>query len=390
MNVIEKKKIVVLGMMTQHIVAGHVWAVIHYLVGLRRLGYDVYYIEAHGASPNSFFKHDDDDGWDYAAHFISGIMNRFEFGDRWAYHDLDHDRYYGLSEQQVKQVYSSAALLINMHGGTVPLPEHSATGRLVFIDTDPGELQVKLGRGDPVATARLSAHSGWFTYAENYGAPDCLLPVSEQFTFKPMRAPLLLDFWEPYRTRPQLRFTTIGSWKQLDHEISFNGQTYLWSKHHEFLKFFDLPSQTTQEFELALGKCKMDDWELIEAAGWHPRRALAFSGDLDAYRRFLTSSRGEFTVAKGQYVHLRTGWFSNRSNCYLAAGLPVITQETGFSNILPTGQGLFGFSTMEDILGAVDTINGDYEQHCAAALELAREFFSYDIVLPRMLMEMGL
>jgi hypothetical protein len=389
MNIAEKKKIVVLGMMTEHIVAGHVWAVMHYLIGLRRLGYDVYYIEAHGASPKAFFKRDDDDGWGYAAEFIAGIMQKFDLADRWAYHDLDHDIYYGLSEQQVKQVYSSAALLINMHGGTMPLPEHSATGRLAFIDTDPGELQVKLDRGDPRITTQLSGHSSWFTYAENYGAADCLLPVSDRFTFKPMRAPILLDFWEPYRAETRLRFTTIGSWKQVDHEIELNGQTYLWSKHHEFLKYFDLPSRTTQEFELALGKVKADDWGAIEDAGWHPRRALKFSHDLDAYREFLTGSRGEFTVAKGQYVHMRTGWFSNRSNTYLGAGLPVITQETGFSKTLPTGEGLFAFSTMEEILAAVDTINSDYERHCSAALEVAREYFSYDVVLPRMLAEAG-
>jgi hypothetical protein len=390
MNILEKKKIVVLGMITQHIVAGHIWAVMHYLVGLRRLGYDVYYVEAHGASPRAFFKRDDEDGWGFAADFIAGIMQRFDLGDRWAYHDVDHDRYYGVSEQELKNLYSSAALIINMHGGTVPLPEHSATGRLVFIDTDPGELQVKLGRNDPRVTGLLSAHSAWFTYAENYGGSDCLLPVSERFTFKPMRAPLLLDFWEPYRNGTRNRFTTIGSWKQLDHEVEFNGETYHWSKHHEFLKFFDLPSRTSQEFELALGKCKADDWGMIEDADWHQRRALTFSHDLDAYRRFLTGSRGEFTVAKGQYVHLRTGWFSNRSNCYLAAGLPVVTQETGFSKSLPTGKGLFGFSTMDEILDALDTINGAYEEHCRAALAVAREYFSYDVVLPRMLKEVGL
>ncbi|MBA3341913.1 MAG: hypothetical protein H0T48_08755 [Gemmatimonadaceae bacterium] len=390
MNILEKKKIVILGMITQHIVAGHIWAVMHYLVGLRRLGYDVYYVEAHGVSPRSFFKRDDEDGWGFAADFIAGIMTRFDLGDRWAYHDVEENRCYGLREEELKKLYSSATLIINMHGGTVPLAEHSASGRLIFIDTDPGELQVKLGRNDAVVTGRLSAHSAWFTYAENYGSHDCLLPVSSRFAFKPMRAPLLLDFWEPYRTGNGHRFTTIGSWKQMDHEIEFEGATYHWSKHHEFLKIFDLPSRTSQEFELALGKVKADDWVMIEEAGWHPRRALAFSNDLDAYRRFLTSSRGEFTVAKGQYVHLRTGWFSNRSNCYLAAGLPVITQETGFSNVLPTGQGLFAFSTMEEILGAVDTINGAYEQHCSSALELAREYFSYDVVLPRMLMEVGL
>ncbi|MEO5579110.1 MAG: hypothetical protein ABIR58_00515 [Gemmatimonadaceae bacterium] len=389
MNVVGKKKIVVLGMITQHIVAGHIWAVIHYLVGLRRLGYDVYYVEAHGCSPDAFFRLDDEDGWPNAAEFINGIMGRFDLGDHWAYHDVTNGRYYGLSEYELRHLYSSAALLINMHGGTHPLPEHSATGRLAFIDTDPGELQVLLNRGQLSITDQLAAHSVWFTYAENYGAPDCLLPVSERFTFRPMRAPLLMDVWEPYRHGAGSRFTTIGSWKQSEHEIELNGEKYYWSKHQEFLKVLDLPARTNQEFELALNKCNGDDWEVVVKAGWNPRRAFAFSEDLDAYRHFLTGSRGEFTVAKGQYVHLRTGWFSNRSNCYLATGLPVITQETGFSKILPTGQGLFGFSTIEEILVALDSINGAYEHHCRAALDVAREYFSYDVVLPQMLKEAG-
>lgn len=389
MNIPKKQKIVVLGMITQHFVAGHIWAVMHYLEGLRRLGYDVYYVEAHGCSPKTFFQRDKYDGWVNAAAFISDLMRRFDLGDRWAYHDIHHNVYYGLDELQLRQLYSSAALIINMHGGTMPLPEHMATGRLVFIDTDPGELQVDLGLDDTDLTKRLAAHNTWFTYAENYGGSDCLLPVSERFPFKPMRAPVLLDFWEPYRSGSGRRFTTIGSWKQLDHEIAFNGEHYSWSKHYEFLKFFDLPRRTTQEFELALSKCKDDDWQLIEAQGWNPRRALAFSTDLDAYRQFLTSSRGEFTVAKGQYVHMRTGWFSNRSNTYLATGLPVITQETGFSAFLPTGDGLFGFSTMDEILQALDAINGDYERHCRGALEVAREYFSHDVVLPRFLAEAG-
>ena len=133
-----------------------------------------------------------------------------------------------------------------------------------------------------------------------------------------------------------------------------------------------------------------DDRRLLEAHGWNVRPAMAFSADLDRYRHYLASSRGEFTVAKDQNVRLRTGWFSERSAQYLACGRPVITQDTGFGSTLPTGQGLFAFSTMEDILAAVEEINGAYEKHCRAAATIGHELLSCDVVLGKMLSDLGL
>jgi hypothetical protein len=157
------------------------------------------------------------------------------------------------------------------------------------------------------------------------------------------------------------------------------------------LKFLDLPRRTEQVFELALSSGSYEEAEkqLLLEHGWRLRDALSFCDDLDAYRRYLAGSRGEFTVAKDQNIRLRSGWFSERSAQYLAAGRPVITQETGFSNALPVGRGLFAFTRMEDILTAVDSINSDYERHRRAASGLAREYFDSDIVLRRLLSDMG-
>jgi hypothetical protein len=129
---------------------------------------------------------------------------------------------------------------------------------------------------------------------------------------------------------------------------------------------------------------------MLEDKGWRVRDAISLSKDVDVYRRYIARSQGEFTVAKDQNVRLRSGWFSDRSATYLAAGRPVITQETGFSNILPTGQGLFAFSEMEDILQALETIEAAYEHHRRAAATIAQEHFSYDVVLPRLLADLGL
>ena len=123
---------------------------------------------------------------------------------------------------------------------------------------------------------------------------------------------------------------------------------------------------------------------------WRLADSLEISGDIDKYRAYIQKSRGEFTVTKDQVVRPRTGWFSDRSSCYLAAGRPVITQETGFSKYLPTGKGLFGFSTMDDILAAVDAIACDYEGSCKAAREIAAEYFAAEKVLESLMERAGL
>ena len=155
-------------------------------------------------------------------------------------------------------------------------------------------------------------------------------------------------------------FTTIGNWRQRQRELVFGGERYTWSKHHEFLKFLDLPSRVEQGFELALSKYDESDREMLQSRGWNVRHALDFSTDLDEYRGYIASSRGEFTVAKDQNVRLRSGWFSDRSATYLAAGRPVVTQETGFSDLFPTGAGLFAFSAIEEAVEAIKAINADY------------------------------
>lgn len=386
-----KKKIVLLGMMTKMPVAGVVWQTAHYLVGFHRLGFDIYYVEAHARTPSMLMEREDDDSSALAASFIDGVMRRFDLAGKWAFHALHDDgRCYGMSATQLMELYDSADLIINLHGGTEPLPEHIATGRLVYVETDPVELQVELHDNLPQTLRFLEPHRAFFTFGENYGNPDCQLPVSDRFSFKPTRQPVVIDFWEPCGQNGGSTFTTIGNWRQPWRQVTFQGQSYYWSKHYEFLKFIDLPKYTEQEFELALSSYEESDKLMLAEKGWKVRDALSFSTDLDAYRDYIVRSRGEFTVAKDQNIRLRSGWFSDRSATYLAAGRPVITQDTAFGNVLPTGTGLFSFSSMKEILDAVEQINSDYERHSRAALELAREYFSYDVVLRPLLAEVGL
>lgn len=382
-------KVVLLGMMTKIPVGGPIWLVAHYALGFRRLGFDVYYVEAHGRTPSMLMEHDDDDPAVVAAEFIDRHMRRFGLGGKWAYHSLHDDVCHGLSRTELDGLYRDAALIVNMHGGTVPLPEHSASGRLVYLGTDPVELELELAGGDQGAIAFLEPHVARFTWGLNHGNPRCGLPVDARFGFVPSPPPVLVDLWHD-GTPPGSRFTTIGNWRQVERDLVVGTERFTWSKHHEFLKVIDLPQRVGARFELALSSCEPDDVALLEGHGWGVVPALDVSRDVDRYRDHIRGSGAEFTVAKDQNVRFRTGWFSERSATYLAAGRPVIMQDTGFSDVLPTGEGLLCFDDVDGAAAAVEEVMRDPARHAAAAVELARELFDADVVLGTMLDHMGL
>jgi GT2 family glycosyltransferase len=391
MNPTRKPKIVLLGFMSHFPVAGVAWQTVHYLIGLQKLGCDVFYVEAHGCTPSKLMRDDKDDGPARAAEYIAGVMTRFGLQNNWAYHAIYDSRWFGLTETQLKNLYRDAALIINLHGSHLPTEELTATNRLVFLETDPVDLQIEVFNSKKEALDYLKPHCAFFTFGENLGAPDCLVPKPAQFNFIPTRQPVVMEFWEQHGHGVGDAFTTIGNWRQPWREVIFNGETLRWSKHFEFEKFITLPQKFPQQpFELALSSYNDDDQKTLEQHGWRVRPGLGVSQDLDSYRNYIGGSRGEFTVAKEQNIRLRSGWFSDRAVTYLAAGRPVVTQDTAFGNIFPTGNGLFSFSTMDELCAAVETINGDYEKHRRAARELAHEFFSHEVVLGKILRALGI
>jgi hypothetical protein len=205
----------------------------------------------------------------------------------------------------------------------------------------------------------------------------------------PSPPPVVLDLWDGAEG-PGGAYTTIGNWRQDYRDITFQGVTYHWSKHHEFLRILELPSRTGVALELALSSFGEDDRALLEGNGWRVRRALDVSGDPVSYHAYIQGSRAELTVAKDQNVRLRTGWFSERSATYLAAGRPVITQDTGFGAVLPTGVGLLAFADLDEAQRASPRWRGDYERHRRAARDIAHAYFSHDVVLGAMLDHVGL
>jgi GT2 family glycosyltransferase len=378
-------------MMTKMPVAGVVWQNLHYLLGFERLGYDAYYVEAHGRTPSMLMAPAEEDASGRAAAFVATIMRRYGLGDRWAFRALHRDgRCFGMSDRRLARLLASAEMIVNLHGGTQPLPELTATDRLVYVETDPVQLQLELAEGHKASHEFLEAHSAFFTFAESYGSDQCLLPVSERFEFHTTRQPVLADLWETAAPPAHDRFTTIGNWSQPWRDVSIDGLLYTWSKDHEFQKVLNLPTRLGDRFELALSSYEEADRRLLEGHGWRVTPAMSFSTDLVAYRSFIAGSAGEFTVAKDQNVRLRTGWFSDRSATYLAAGRPVITQDTGFGGAIPTGEGLFAFSSEEEVLEAVERIDREPQHHRRAARELAAEYFTAEVVLAEMLVHMGM
>jgi hypothetical protein len=212
------------------------------------------------------------------------------------------------------------------------------------------------------------------------------VPV-ERRTWLPTRQPVVLDLWEPIAAAGGA-YTTIATWRHRN-DVVYEGETYSWSKDREFAKVLDLPCRRHGPFELATSVDAATAARL-RGHGWRLTDALAVSREAERYRAYIRGSRAEFTVAKDQNVRLRSGWFSDRSACYLAAGRPVITQDTGFGNVLPTGKGLFAFRDLDDVLAAVDAIETDYEGNRRAAREIAAEYFDAERVVGSLLERAGL
>jgi hypothetical protein len=383
-----RKTILVLHLAGQYPLAGVVWQALQYLVGLRQLGHDVYYVEDSGAPPYDPRVKSVVADPTYNVTSLNQTMERFGFADRWVYWDMSQDVYYGLSRVQVQTLYERADIVLNLCGATPPREEHKRNGCLLYIETDPVFEQIRVAQGERQTLDFLSRHDVCFTYGENLGESDCPIPLAG-FDWKKTRPPVVLELWEE-RVDPSCRyFTTVATWHNKGKDIAFQGQTYYWSKHVNFLKFRDLPRRTAQPLELAVETGDDAVRAELEALGWHLTEASERSATVEGYRDYVYASRGEFTVAKDIYVRPRSGWFSDRTVCYLAAGKPVVTQETGFSKFIPIGRGLFAFSRMNEAVAAFETINRDYARHAHAAREIAAEYFAADKVLRKLLQDAG-
>ena len=380
-----KPRVVVLGMMGRTPFAGVAWQVLHYVEGLRRTGAEVSYLEDTGAWPYDPIENTVTDNPAYTVEYLARMLERVDV-EHWSYVAPDGAAHGPASPADLLR---EADALVNLTGATVLREEHLAVPVRIYLETDPVAPQVEVALGKRFTIDLLAAHTHHFSFGENLGSADCLVPVEGPFTYRATRQPVVLEWWSAAGSSANGSFTTVASWSQPERDVLWQGETYLWSKGPEFTKVVELPRRLDVRLELALACDDEEALAMLSEHGWSIVDALPLSTGLEPYREYVLGSRGEFTVAKDQNVRLRSGWFSDRSACYLAAGKPVVTQDTGFGAVLPTREGLFAFTTVDEAAEALAEIESDYERHAATARRIAEEHFEAEAVCRRLLSEAG-
>jgi hypothetical protein len=382
MSETQRLRIVVLGYIVRGPIGGLAWHHLQYVLGLRALGHDVYFIEDSDDYPSCYHPELNivDTDPSYGLRFAAQTFDRLGLGGRWCYHDAHTDRWMGPLAPLAYDICNSAELLLNLSGVNPLRPWFAKVPRRAFVDTDPAFTQIR-HLSEPHAHALASEHNSYFTFAENIANVDCLVPA-DGFAWQPTRQPIYLDAWPVTPGPREGSWTTVMQWDSYPIR-EYAGLRY-GMKSDSFDAFVYLPARTGPVFEIAMGSIGAPR-DFLRSEGWRLLDPLEVTRDPWSYQEFIRGSKAEWSVAKHGYVASRSGWFSERSAAYLASGRPVLTQQTGFSDWLPTGVGLLAFDTIEEVVAGTKQIDADYEHNCRAARELAEEFFDARKVLPHLL-----
>jgi hypothetical protein len=367
-------RVVLAGYLVRYPLGGYAWQALHFLSGLRELGCDVFFYEDTAYYADAYVPGADamqSSDYDYGVRAAGAFFAAHGFGDAWAFWDAAADRHHGATAERTRAALADADLFVNLAGVNRVPAARRPRAVAAYVDLDPAYTQLRLAAGDHALAGMVGEHQVHFTLGENVGTPACRIP-SGGFHWRPIRQPVAAALWEPEPIDPAAPFTTVGKWDAAGRDVTFEGEVFGWRKRTEWFRFLDLPRTTGQRFCVAMDVAsRPDDLARLRAAGWEVIDPLAVSRDPHVYRAFIRRSRGEFTVAKDVNVRLRSGWFSDRSACYLAAGRPVVNQDTGFDEHLPVGEGLFAFRSPDDAAAAFAAIAADYPRHCRAARALA-------------------
>lgn len=355
---------------------GQAWASLQYLIGLRELGHEVFYLEDCGES--SWVYNWEKQEWtfdlDYPAAYVRDSLEPFGFGKNWIYRTNNSSL--GAPLKTFIDFCNTADLLIVRN---LPLwdwrEEYNRPTRRAFIDGDPAFTQISIANGDAGLASAIARCEKRFTVGYRYGAPDCSIPNAGG-PWLPTKHPVVLSQW-PFVKNDATHFTSVVRWQGFK-EVQFNGVTY-GQRDKQFPKFLELPSRTPQKFCMAIMGIKPEE---LTRFGWETVPGEIISKTVFSYREFIQNSRGEFSVPKNGYVQSRSGWFSDRSVCYLASGRPLLMEDTGLAHWLPVGTGLVTFTNPDEAIAGLEKIVSNYELHRRAAREIAEEHFASERVLP--------
>jgi hypothetical protein len=366
---------------------GHTWVFLQYLMGFRKLGWDVLFLDQ--LEPelcvDSAGTRCPIESSENLRYFLE-VMESFELNGSYALL-YDQGRHtVGLSRPEILERTARSGLLLNVMGFLSDAEILDRAGKRVFLDIDPGFGQMWQELG---LHPMFKGHHDYVTIGENVGRPGCSIPTCGlKWITTPQ--PIHLDHWEPSVSMTR-GFTTVASWRGAYGPVPFQGKTF-GLRVHEFRKFAALPALTSERFELALDIHGADsaDRNLLETNGWRLANPRIIAGDPWRYRSYIRDSTAEFMVAKNMYVDTRCGWFSDRSICYLASGKPVLTQDTGLQDLYPTGEGLLVFDSLEEAISGVERVSKDYRAHASAARSLACEHFDSEKVLKKLLNKLSI
>lgn len=375
-------RIVVLGYIVRGGFGGLAWHHLQYVAGLLRLGHDVLFVEDSDDFPSCAHldKELDADPTEGLA-FAERAFQRLNMPGRYAYHDAFTGQWLGPVARGAEEFCRSADVVIDV-SAVNPVREWWLEAPVrILIDTDPAFLQIRHLQHEP-ARKSAEAHNAFFSFAENIGARDCLIP-DDGLPWQPTRQPVLLEEWPVTPLPEDGCFSTVMQWDSYP-VLKHDGREF-GMKSASFGPYFDFPQQCRVPLALGIGGASRPPRERLLQKGWRLCNAAEFARDPWQYQQFIRRSWGEFSVAKHGYVAARTGWFSERSANYLASGRPVVVQDTAFSQVLPTGEGLFAFQSPEEAREALHEVSLDFPRHAAAARKLAEQYFDSNEVLKDLL-----
>jgi len=359
----------------------NLWA-ITWVVGLHRLGHDVYLIDDNGSDDQCF---DNMRGiWTrdctYGIGVVRALLEQYGLQERWIFTDFD-GRHHGLPPKQVDDLFRTADVFIDLKWGDSYLQTENIPIR-IFIDNEPGKTQMRLALAREKGK-EIRDYDYFYTIGLNIGTDACSLPTAG-IEWRHIMTPVLIDHAASDGANANGRFTTVMNWHRS--AKVYKGETY-GRKGIEFERFMNLPQLIDEEIEVAVSG--HPPLERLQQSGWTVRDANEIARSVDTFRSYVASSKGEFSIAKSYFVETQCGWWGDRAGVYLSYGNPVILQDAGFSRHIPCGEGLLAVHNVDEAAAAIDTVNGDYKRQSRKARELAEEFLDVEKVMDRLLREIN-